>query len=225
MKRFLQLLCIGFLALSCTHTTSGSLSEKEKMIINASDSVMYVLNVFVPADSVVLRSQCADFSDKELQSKDFKLLCDKMLATVNAPEQGGVGIAAPQVGIKHRVIVVCRMDLEGEPYCVYPNAHIDSLLGNVNLGPEGCLSIPPYRGNVPRYEGVIVSYKDPQTLDTKRDTVHGYTAIIFQHECDHLDGILYTDRADSVYVNEEWAAERSHYDSLGCYKRPKFLDE
>ena len=57
------------------------------------------------------------------------------------------------------------------------------------------------RGLVPRYTSVIVSYRDPETLEPRRDTVSGYTAVIFQHECDHLDGILYIDRADTVYAS------------------------
>ena len=48
------------------------------------------------------------------------------------------------------------------------------------------------------------------------EQVEGYSAIIFQHECDHLDGILYTDRADTVYVNEAWAAEREQF----SYQKP-----
>ena len=43
--------------------------------------------------------------------------------------------------------------------------------------------------------------------------------MIFQHECDHLDGILYIDRADTVFYNERWAAERARFDSLGCYRK------
>ena len=72
------------------------------------------------------------------------------------------------------------------------------------------------RGLVPRYTSVIVSYVHPETLETRRDTVTGYTGVIFQHECDHLDGILYIDRADTVYVSSSWEAERRMYD----YARP-----
>ena len=96
------------------------------------------------------------------------------------------------------------------------NAHIDSLFGDIGKGPEGCLSVPPMRGLVPRYTDVIVSYVHPETLEPKRDTVHGYTAVIFQHECDHLDGRLYIDRADTVYVSTAWEAERRAFD----YTRP-----
>jgi peptide deformylase len=157
-----------------------------------------------------------DLTYKELKSKDLKTLMAKMLATVRAPKQDGVGIAAPQVGISKRLICLQRFDKEGGPFECYPNVHIDSLFGAIGKGPEGCLSVPPMRGLVPRYTSVIVSYVDPETLEQKRDTVTGYTAVIFQHECDHLDGILYIDRADTVYVSPSWEAERRAYD----YTRP-----
>ena len=89
----------------------------------------------------------------------------------------------------------------GEPFGVYPNARLDSLWGEKVSGGEGCLSIPGYYGSVRRFPSVIVSYTDPNTLRTVKETVEGFTAVIFQHEIDHLEGILYIDRADSVWVD------------------------
>lgn len=192
----------------------GGWSEREKIIIERSGSVMYV--AVMPQDSAVLRTPCADFTDEQLSSELFNTLKDKMMSTVTDPSQDGVGIAAPQVGISRRLIVVQRLDKEGEPFEAYANIRIDSLLGPTVLGPEGCLSIPPYRGIVPRAEGVVISYTDPATKEMVVEEISGYTAIIFQHECDHLDGILYTDRADTVFVNDAWALERSSH----SYSRP-----
>ena len=169
-----------------------------------------------PEDSAVLRTPCADLTKAELKSKDLKTLTAKMLKTLRSPQQDGVGIAAPQVGVSKRIIWLQRFDKDGGPFECYLNVHIDSLFGDIGKGPEGCLSVPPMRGLVPRYTSVIVSYVHPETLESKRDTVHGYTAVIFQHECDHLDGILYIDRADTVYVSSSWEAERRMYD----YARP-----
>ncbi len=173
-------------------------TEAENSLIMQSDSVMRVLLVTNQADSLVLRKKSVELNQSELALPAFKALAEKMLRTVQAPENDGVGIAAPQVGINRRVIVVCRVDKPGEPFEVYPNAKLDSLYGPITHGPEGCLSIPGLRGNVDRYSSVIVSYNDPVTLQQRKDTVSGYSAIIFQHECDHLDGILYTDKADSL---------------------------
>jgi peptide deformylase len=102
------------------------------------------------------------------------------------------------VGLSRRIIAVQRFDKEGEPFEVYPTIRIESLSGDVVSGKEGCLSVPGKRGSVPRHTTVVVSYKDPLTLETIRDTVEGFTAVIFQHEIDHLEGVLYTDRADSL---------------------------
>ena len=206
--------CIGALfALIGNHRP---FTKEQRLIIRQSDSVMYVTTW--PEDSAILRTPCVDFTKAELKSKDIKTLMAKMLKTVRSPQQDGVGIAAPQVGISKRLICLQRFDKEGGPFECYPNIHIDSLFGAIGKGPEGCLSVPPMRGLVPRYTSVIVSYLDPETLEPKRDTVTGYTAVIFQHECDHLDGILYIDRADTVYVSPSWEAERRAYD----YARPEW---
>jgi len=191
-------------------------TKEQRLIIRQSDSVMYVTTW--PEDSAVLRTPCADLTKAELKSKDLRTLMDKMLKTVRAPQHDGVGIAAPQVGISKRLVCLQRFDKDGGPFECYPNVRIDSLFGEIGKGPEGCLSIPPMRGLVPRYTNVIVSYVDLETLETRRDTVTGYTAVIFQHECDHLDGILYIDRADTVYASPSWEAERRAYD----YARPEW---
>ena len=191
-------------------------SKEERTIIRQSDSVMYV--TVWPEDSAVLRTPCADLTKVELKSRELKTLTAKMLKTLRSPQHDGVGIAAPQVGISKRIIWLQRFDKDGGPFECYLNPHLDSLFGEIGKGPEGCLSVPPMRGLVPRYTSVIVSYIHPETLEPKRDTVTGYTAVIFQHECDHLDGILYIDKADTVYVSTSWEAERRAYD----YTRPEW---
>ena len=173
-------------------------TRAERRIIDQSGAVMYVTTM--PGDSAVLRTPSKDLSARELRSERLQALLDKMLTTVQDPSQDGVGIAAPQVGIGRRIICVQRLDKEGEPFECYLNVRLDSLWGEKVRGPEGCLSLPGLRGYVSRYRSVLVSYIDRETLQPRKDTVHGFTAVIFQHECDHLDGILYTDRADSVYV-------------------------
>ena len=201
---------------------SRRFTKREQQIIRQSDAVMYV--TVLPQDSLILRAAAKDLPAALLQSEDFRLLCDKMLATVQSPEQDGVGIAAPQVGISRRLAWVQRYDKPGEPWEVYPNIRILERTGAVSHDPEGCLSVPPMRAVVPRYETVVVSWTDPQTLQERRDTVHGYTAVIFQHECDHRDGIVCTDRADSVSINEAWAAERDAMAAAGAYRRPAWWE-
>lgn len=191
-------------------------TDAERKILAQSDSVMYV--TVLPEDSLVLRTPSRNLTDDMIRSEEFRHLADLMLATVRSPRQDGVGIAAPQVGIGRRLAWVQRFDKAGEPWELFPNIRIDSLFGNIVPGPEGCLSVPPMRGIVPRSSSVIVRWTDPHTLQECRDTVHGYTAVIFQHECDHLDGTLYIDRADTVFVSSDWEAERAAFP--GAYDRP-----
>jgi peptide deformylase len=186
---------------------AGNFTDKEISLLASSDSTMHVYTVNDSSETRVLRMKSSALSDSAIASKTFRTLSAKMLATVESPEEDGVGIAAPQVGINRRVIAVKRYDKPGEPFEVYANAKLDTLIGPMEKGPEGCLSVPPMKGIVARYSSVVVSYTDQNTFKTRRDTVKGYSAIIFQHECDHLDGILYIDKADTVYVDKDWEAQ------------------
>ncbi|MCR4824356.1 MAG: peptide deformylase [Bacteroidales bacterium] len=200
--------------------TQGPFSVWERTVITMSDSVMYVGVVSDFEDSLELRAACRELSEEELRSDLYGMLSSKMLSTVRAPQQGGVGIAAPQVGLLLRIAAIQRLDQPGEPFVVYPNLRVLRHLGDTVRGREGCLSIPGKRGIVPRSEGVVISWTDPQTLQTVTEEIHGFTAVIFQHETDHLDGILYTDRADSVSDDPEWEAERAPYAGQGAYDKP-----
>ncbi len=178
-------------AVACQNGKNWSKAEKE--LICGESKTMRVLTVYDKADSLVLRTKCAEISAEELKSNEYKMLADKMVATVTSPEEDGVGIAGPQVGISRRVIAVQRFDKDGEPFEVYPNIRITSHRGEKQIGPEGCLSIPGKRGNVERYQDIDIAYTSLKTLRDTTESIKGFTAVIFQHECDHLDGILYTD--------------------------------
>ena len=221
--RHLFFIILAYALAACGVAKKGPFEVWERTVITMSDSVMYVNVVSDFEDSLGLRAACKDLSDEELQSDLYAMLTRKMLCTVQSPQQGGVGLAAPQVGIRRRIVALQRFDKEGEPFEVYPNLSILEHLGDTVRGPEGCLSIPGKRGVVPRSEGVIVRWTDPQTLQSVTDTVHGFTAIIFQHETDHLDGVLYTDRAESVIDNPAWMEERAPYAAAGAYDKPRWL--
>ena len=170
-----------------------SWSNAERSLINGEGETMRVLTIYDKADSLVLRTECAEISTKELTSDEYKILAEKMVATVTSPEQDGVGIAGPQVGISRRIVAVQRFDKDEEPFEVYPNIRITGHRGEKKVGPEGCLSIPGKRGNVERYQDIDIAYTSIKTLRDTTERINGFTAVIFQHECDHLDGILYTD--------------------------------
>lgn len=191
-------------------TLTGKKSEKQEpsltftgqeiSLIQSADSLMRVLTVNDSIDLAVLRTKSLELAPADLASPLFTRLSRLMVSTMLDSTQTGVGIAGPQVGILKRVVAVQRFDKEGEPVEVYPNIRIDSFSGEMQPGREGCLSIPGYYGIVKRYPQIVISYTDTASFTPVTDTVRGFTAVIFQHEADHLDGLLYTDRADSVFV-------------------------
>ena len=191
MKKIVFLAAVAAMVL-CSCSQEGWSKEEVDIIMNQGE-VMRVLTVRNQEDSTVLRKISTDIPAKALRGEEFRILSRKMIATVTSPEQDGVGIAGPQVGISRRVVAVQRFDKEGEPFEVYPNIRILERRGEPQLGPEGCLSVPDCRGDVLRYREIDIRYTAlPSGKDTT-ETVKGFTAVIFQHECDHLDGILYTD--------------------------------
>ena len=203
----LLIMTIG--APSCCSPSEG-FSEKELALIESTDSIMRVLTVEDSLDNAVLRAPSKDFSIEALRSETFAELERLMVATVTHPSQDGVGIAGPQVGLNRRVVAVQRFDkgaagTDGEmeyPFEVYPNIRIIWASDSLSTGPEGCLSVPGRRGDVLRSQEIVVEYADMTSIrDTScedipmiRDTVRGFTAVIFQHEIDHLEGVLYIDR-------------------------------
>lgn len=155
---------------------------------------MRVLTIDNVQDSLILRQTSGDFSPADIASDTYAELAARMVATVTDPSQDGVGIAGPQVGILRRIVAVQRFDKPGEPFEVYANIRITAHYGEQEPGPEGCLSVPDRSGTVMRWQKVDIAYTSPTTLADTTETVEGFTAVIFQHETDHLDGILYIDR-------------------------------
>ena len=122
----------------------------------------------------------------------IKKLAENMLATMY--EENGVGLAAPQVGISKRVIVVD--DAEAFSPMVIVNPEIIETTGE-QFEQEGCLSVPGDMGCVKRAESVRIKGYDVEgnPLDFKAE---GMAAVIFQHEIDHLNGILFIDKVEEL---------------------------
>ena len=115
----------------------------------------------------------------------------------------GVGLAAPQVGVMKRLFVAMPYpeDEEPEVYVMF-NPEIIEKEGE-QASNEGCLSIPGYMGSVKRPEMVKIKYTDIDG-EEKIDQFEGFGAVVICHEYDHLDGILYSDIADTFMTNEEY---------------------
>ena len=191
MKVRLTLIVLAVLLLAGCR---GGWTAAERELVESQPDVMRVLTVDDEADLKVLRTPCRDITARELADELYAAIADKLIATVTSPEQDGVGIAGPQVGLSRNVIAVQRFDKEGEPFEVYPNIRITAFRGEPVPGPEGCLSVPGRRGKVLRWRDIDICYTSPESGQEVSERVEGFTAVIFQHETDHLQGILYTDK-------------------------------
>lgn len=155
----------------------------------------------------VLRRKARKVTDFGLE---LQTLVDDMIETMRVTP--GVGLAANQVAVPWRVIVVEYGDEEDEeaPPRLYTvvNPEITRFSNETELGTEGCLSVPGIAGEVKRYQTITVKGLNrrgkPVTIKAR-----DWLARIFQHEIDHLDGILFVDRAERVWKSEEIPAQVS----------------
>ncbi len=130
--------------------------------------------------------------------KDLYTLIDDMFETMR--QAPGVGLAAPQIDISQRVIVVEYAEEEDEKPKSFAviNPEIIKTSTETEMGIEGCLSIPNLVGEVERFSAVVVKGFNKQGKPVKIKS-SGWLARIFQHEIDHLEGILFTDRATRIW--------------------------
>lgn len=179
--------------------TSSIWNNKEIDIIRTEEVPMRILTIDNEEDNRILRSQCEDFTNEQLKSEGFQTLAQKMLASVDYPDSGGVGIAGPQIGLTRRIVALQRQDKKDKPFEVYANIRIIHYRGEKKSGREGCLSVPGVRGFVERYRDIDIQYTDIKTLEVKTERIKGFTSVIFQHECEHLDGVLYIDKCTETF--------------------------
>lgn len=191
MKTIKFLFIFGFL-IGLTSCSSGKFtSHQRKLIENGNPSTsMRVYLITNKTDSVLLRTK-SKYLKPGLKNKTLKLFKNRLVKTVK--ESQGVGIAAPQVGILKNMIVVQRLDKENEPFEVYLNPVITKYSDKKRPCPEGCLSIPNFRGTTKDRSFTV--YLEYDTIDGKhiKEVVNDFTSVIFQHEIDHLNGILFID--------------------------------
>ena len=152
------------------------------------------INTF-PDDVLRRKAETVHQIDQDLQD-----LIDDMIETMR--EAPGVGLAAPQIGVSKRVIVVEFGDESDEtiPKQLYVliNPEITSTSKKTVEGIEGCLSVPDVVGEVERAQVVTVTGQS-RTGKMVKIRAQGWLARIFQHEIDHINGVLYTDRAENLW--------------------------
>jgi peptide deformylase len=162
----------------------------------------------------VLREVAREVTPQELASAEVQRLIDDMIETMRAAN--GAGLAAPQVGVPLRIAVVEVR--EGNPRYPYKPLIPLTVIVNPQLTPlddatfatnEGCLSMPNLRGDLERFENVGVRYLNREG-GAHEETRRGLTAGTFQHEVDHLDGILFVDRMADMSSLSTWEEFERH---------------
>jgi len=148
-----------------------------------------VLQTTIQNDLVVLRNPCAEIKTNNL---NLAHLIQRIHATVINEQSKGVGIAAPQIGINRQVILVQRLDKLDKAFEFFINPKITWKSDILREGEEGCLSIPDNYQLVKRSLIIEIEFQNLDGLIHK-EIVEGYTAVIFQHEIDHLNGVLFID--------------------------------
>ena len=167
---------------------------------------MTIQTIYTYQDDVVRqKAALVETFDKNLQT-----LVEDMIETMrDAP---GVGLAAPQIGVSKQVIVIEFGDEDDETVpkqlYVFVNPEIVNQSEETIAGYEGCLSVPGYVGEVERAQVVTVRGQD-QFGKKKKIRAQGWLARIFQHEIDHLNGVLYTDRAEKI-----WQPDQDEMDTI-----------
>jgi len=166
---------------------------------------MAILDIVTfPEPSLRLKSKQVTKFDTELQT-----LIDNMFETMRAAP--GVGLAAPQIGESLQLVVVEYSEDEDEnarpKKYVLVNPEIVKRSEEMVTDIEGCLSLPGLAGRVERHEAVSIKAKNRFGKPLKIEA-EGWLARIFQHEIDHLDGVLYIDRAEEVFEPTPEEAEQ-----------------
>ncbi|MFP4557424.1 MAG: peptide deformylase [Bacteroidales bacterium] len=148
--------------------------------------------------SPVLRKTATNISP---DYPELNRLIDDMFETMYHSD--GIGLAAPQIGLSKRLFLIDASPLEEEhPEMknfkkVFINAHIIERSGSNLAYNEGCLSIPNIREDIQRPESILIKYVD-ENFEPHEERFEGIAARIIQHEYDHLDGILFTDRVSPI---------------------------
>ncbi len=162
----------------------------------------------------VLRERATEVDADALSSAETQSFIDDLVETMRAAN--GAGIAAPQVSRSVRICVVEVQDNPRYPYkpnvplTVMINPVIEPLTTDTFENYEGCLSVPNLRGVVDRFTRITLRYQTREGTSVERD-IAGLTAGTFQHELDHLDGVLFIDRVKDPRTLATWADfERFH---------------
>lgn len=197
---FILLLFFGCSAIK--NKKDNSFTKSQILLISSDDSLtpMRVFKITNKNDSLLLRTK-SDFIKATPNDEVLKTFVNRLYKTVTDSMSLGVGIAAPQVGILKNIIWLQRFDKENFPFEVYLNPMIVTYSEQKQSFKEGCLSIPNRMDNLnSRAYSIFIEY-DTMEGKHKTENVEGFTSVIFQHEIDHLNGILYIDHLQKEVID------------------------
>lgn len=167
---------------------------------------MLKLAPIIKLGNPILRQKAA--AVENVQDEKIQNLIDELITSV--AQANGVGIAAPQIGATTRLFIVASRPNARYPHApeMQPTAMINPRIiahsSEVVKGWEGCLSVPGIRGLVPRYQTIEVEYTD-RSGNFQKQELTDFIARIFQHEYDHLEGLVFLDRVENNHdlISEE----------------------
>lgn len=197
MKSIISITLILLLFFGCSavkNTQNNSFSKEQISLINSADSSIpiRVYKINNRNDSLLLRTKSESIKVNP-KDKNLQKFVKRLYKTVRDSMSLGVGIAAPQVGVLRNIIWVQRFDKADFPFEVYLNPIITEYSEQKQTYREGCLSIPNRTDSLNNRSFSINIEYDTINTEHKIETIAGFTAVIFQHEIDHLNGILYID--------------------------------
>lgn len=181
-------------------------------------AVRRILQIDNPEDKAILKRKSVRVKQFD---KNLRALVDDMIETMR--EQSGVGIAAPQVGVLYRVVIVetpavteeledgTEREIKPSELHVLVNPEISDASEERKTFLEGCLSLPGWYGDVPRSAKITLRYQDLQGKEHKLKNLEAaeYTlGHIAQHEVDHLDGVLFMERIEDLSTFYDRRKER-----------------
>ena len=167
---------------------------------------MNELTPIIKLGNPILRQKAA--AVENIQSQEIQNLIDELITSVS--QANGVGIAAPQIASYYRLFIVASRPNARYPHApeMHPTAMINPRIiahsSEMLKDWEGCLSVPDIRGLVPRYQTVEVEYTDCYG-NLQKQELTDFIARIFQHEYDHLEGLVFLDRVENNHdlISEE----------------------
>lgn len=203
LNKLLFIFCFFIFSIACTVAKKSKktcFSKQNAAIIMSSTKPMRVLKITNKTDSILLRAK-SHYVKPNSKNKILNQFINRLYTTVTDSTTLGVGIAAPQVGILKNIIWVQRLDKENIPFEVYLNPKIIKYSKKTQTVREGCLSIPNRSAVLnSRSEQIKIEYDTMKGIH-KSEVIEGFTAVIFQHEIDHLNGILYLDHLTTTAKN------------------------